>query len=171
MRSLALLSIATVMLTAAGCGPEVDLKEALTVTDVLGGYYDAGVVEGRNKIVPSLTFTIRKNTEASIGPLQLNVVFRQLPAAGAPPPAAGTTGESDWEDVFLQGIRFEGDHTKPLTVRPRVGYTGDPPQTRADMLKNSHFQDIRVHIFAKHGSAQWVEIAVIPLPRQLLAAE
>jgi hypothetical protein len=171
MRWLALVSLLAVTLTAGGCGPNVDLKQTLTITDVLGGYYDAGVVNGRNKIVPSVTFTIDKNTDASVSPLQLNIVFRQLPLPGTPPPAAGKSAETDWEDVFLESVKFDGDHTAPLTVRPKVGYTGDPPQTRADMLKNSHFQDIRVHIFAKHGSSQWVELAAIALPRQLLTAE
>ncbi|HWK09806.1 MAG TPA: hypothetical protein VNR64_07140 [Vicinamibacterales bacterium] len=168
MMRLGIIVLAAV--TAAGCGPQVDLKKALQVTDVLGGYYDAGVVEGRNKIVPSITFTIHKNTTASIHPLQLNVYFRQLPIPGSPP-AAGTPAETDWEDVFIQNVDFHGDTTEPLTVRPKVGYTGDPPQTRADMLKNSHFQDIRVHIFAKHSSSQWIEIGAFDLPRQLLTPQ
>jgi len=37
------------------------------------------------------------------------------------------------------------------------------------MLKNSQFRDIRVHLFAKHSSSQWVEIATYDLPRQVLA--
>jgi hypothetical protein len=160
-------ALAVAALTLTACGPQVDLKQNLQITDVLGGYYDAGVVEGRNKIVPSLTFTIHKNTPASIDPLQLNVVFRQMPLPGSQP-AAGTTGETDWEDVFLQNVKFNGDSSEPLTVRPKVGYTGDPPQSRADMLKNSHFQDIRVHIFAKHSASQWVEVGQFDLPRQLL---
>lgn len=162
--------IVVLALAAAGCGPQVDLKASLQVSEVLGGYYDAGVVDGRNKIVPSITFTIHKNTSSSIHPLQLNVYFRQLPLAGSTP-AAGTTGETDWEDVFIQNVDFKNDTTEPLTVRPKVGYTGDPPQTRADMLKNSHFQDIRVHIFAKHSSSQWIEIGVFDLPRQLLTPQ
>jgi hypothetical protein len=164
-------ALVVLALAAAGCGPQVDLKQSLTVTDVLGGYYDAGVVEGRNKIVPSITFTLQKNTTASIHPLQLNVYFRQLPLPGSPPPAAGTTGETDWEDVFVQNVDFKGDKTEPLTIRPKVGYTGDPPQTRADMLKNSHFQDIRVHVYAKHSSSQWIEIGAFDLPRQLLTPQ
>lgn len=168
-RSLGLVVV--LALAAAGCGPKVDLKQSLRLTDVQGGFYDAGVVDGRNKIVPSITFTIQKNTTASIHPLQLTVYFRQLPLPGSPPPAAGTTGETDWEDVFVQNVDFHGDKTEPLTVRPKVGYTGDPPQTRADMLKNSHFQDIRVHVFAKHSSSQWIEIGSFDLPRQLLVSE
>jgi hypothetical protein len=74
-----------VALTVTGCGPQVDLKTSLQVADVLGGYYDAGVVDGRNKIVPSITFTLQKNTTASIHPLQLNVYFRQLPPRLARP--------------------------------------------------------------------------------------
>jgi hypothetical protein len=53
-------------------------------------------------------------------------------------------------------------------VRANAGYTGDPPQSRADMLKHSQFQDMRVHIYAKHSSSQWVEIAQFDLPRQIL---
>ncbi|HTI36675.1 MAG TPA: hypothetical protein VL484_03875 [Vicinamibacterales bacterium] len=159
-----------VALTVTGCGPQVDLKTSLQVADVLGGYYDAGVVDGRNKIVPSITFTLQKNTTASIHPLQLNVYFRQLPLPGSTP-APSTTGETDWEDVFIQNVDFHGDKTEPLTVRPKVGYTGDPPQTRADMLKNSHFQDIRVHVYAKHSSSQWIEIGVFDLPRHLLTPQ
>ena len=33
--------------------------EALEVTDVSTGWYDAGVVDGKNKLVPSLTFRLR----------------------------------------------------------------------------------------------------------------
>jgi len=55
-----------------------------------------------------------------------------------------------------------------LTYKITAGYTGDPPQSRADILKNSHFQDVRVHIFAKHSSSQWIEIGQFDLPRQLI---
>jgi hypothetical protein len=36
------------------------------------------------------------------------------------------------------------------------------------MPKNSQFRDIRVHLFAKHSSSQWVEIGQFDIPRQLL---
>ena len=54
-------------------------------------------------------------------------------------------------------------------LKAKNGYTGDPPQSRADMLKNRYFQDVRVHVFAKHSASQWVEIATLDIPRQLLA--
>ena len=159
------------VLGLSACAPKVDLKQALEVSAVTSGYYDAGVVEGRNKLVPSITFRLHKNTDSSIRPLSLNVVFRKLPPAGQAA-SADPAAEEDWEDVYFQNVPFEeGNVTKPLTVRPKVGYTGDPPQSRADMLKNSQFRDVRVHVFAKQSASNWVEIGQFDLPRQLLTAQ
>ena len=55
-----------------------------------------------------------------------------------------------------------------MTLRTDSGYTGDPPQTRAEMLQHQQFQDLRVIIFAKHSSSNWVELARYDLPRTLL---
>jgi hypothetical protein len=145
---------------AAACSKPVDLKQTLTITDVHAGYFDAGIVDGRNKLVPSSTFKLRKSIEDDLRPLSLNVAFKRLGGAGG--------AEEDFDESFIQGITFNGNETAPITVRPKAGYTGDPPQSRADMLKNSQFRDIRVHVFAKHGSAQWTEIGTIDLPRQLI---
>jgi hypothetical protein len=167
-RSVALLlSVAAVSLLAASCGKPVDLKQALQVADESAGYHDAGIVDGRNKIVPSITFRIRKSTDDSLRPLSLNVVFKKLPRAGTAVPPGQPT-EEDFDEVFKQSVSFTGSQTDLLTVRASAGYTGDPPQSRADLLKHSQFQDMRVHIFAKHSSSQWVEIAHFDLPRQLL---
>ena len=68
----------------------------------------------------------------------------------------------------MQSVPFDATGTKPITVRTQWGYTGDPPQTRAEMLKNSKFQDIEVSIFAKQSSSQWVELQRVPVTRQLL---
>jgi len=159
--------VALVPVLAAGCGTPVDLKQALQVVDISGGYHDAGVVEGRNKIVPSITFRLKKSTEDSLRPLSVNIVFKQLPKPGTAV-APGQPAENDWDEVFKQSVPFTGNQTDLLTVRASAGYTGDPPQSRADILKHSQFQDVRVHIFAKHSSSQWVEIAQYDLPRQLL---
>ena len=159
-----------VALCSSACGPKIDLKQALQVSADTSGYYDAGVVDGRNKLVPSITFTLHKNTDTAIRPLSLNIAFKKLPIQGQAP-AAGAAAEEDWEEVYIQSVAFDANTTKPLTVRPKVGYTGDPPQSRADMLKNSQFRDIRVHIFAKHSASQWVEIAQFDLPRRLLTAQ
>jgi hypothetical protein len=159
--------VALLALGSAGCGTPVDLKQALQVTDVTAGYHDAGIVDGRNKIVPSLTFRLKKSTSDSLNPLALNAVFKRLPAAGAAA-APGSPAEEDFEEVYVSKAAFDGDQTGLLTITSKAGYTGDPPQSRADLFKNSQFRDMRVHLFAKHSSTQWVEIAQFDIPRQLL---
>jgi hypothetical protein len=169
MRILASAATLALLASSAGCSKPVDLKQALQVTDVTSGYFDVGVVDGKNKLVPSISFKLKKSVDDSLRPLSVNVSFKQLPQAGTAVPP-GSPAESDWDEVFLQSVPFEGNQTALLTFKAKNGYTGDPPQTRADMLKNRYFQDVRVHVFAKHSASQWVEIATLELPRQLLTA-
>jgi hypothetical protein len=149
---------------AAGCTQAVDVKEAISIVDAQGGWYDAGIKDGKNKIVPSVTFRLRKKPDADIRGVALNVVFRH-------PPAAGTDAEEDWDEVFLQNAEFEGDQSQLLTVRPEKGYTGDPPQTRLEIMKHSGFRDVHARIYAKHSSTQWVDIGTIDVPRQLITRQ
>ena len=154
-------------LAPAGCGSNIDLKSVLQIADVVAGWHDAGIVEGKNKIVPSITFRLRTTADRSLDPLALNLAFKRLtPAAPGQPPSAGT--EEAWDEVYLASVTFKGNETDPLTVVSSNGYTGDPPQSRADMLRHSQFRDMRVHIFARHGSAQWAELGQYDIPRQLL---
>lgn len=152
----------------AGCGRPIDLKQALRLSEMSGGFHDAGIVDNRNKLVPSLTFRITKSIDDDIRPLSLNVVFKQRPKPGTAVPP-GSPAETDWDEVFVLSVPFEGNQTAPITIRTKAGYTGEMPQSRADMLKNSNFQDVRVHIFAKHSASQWVEIGSFDIPRQVLA--
>jgi hypothetical protein len=152
----------------AGCGRPVDLKQVLQVTDLSGGYHDAGIVDGKNKLVPSLTFRLKKSTDNDLRPLSLNVVFKQLPKAGTAVPP-GSAAETDWDEVYVQSVPFDGNQSAPITLQTKAGYTGEPPQSRADILKHSQFQDVRVHVFAKHSATQWVEIGTFDIPRQVLA--
>ena len=161
-------TVVLAVLTTTGCSGPVDLKKVLQISDLTGGYHDAGIVEGRNKLVPTITLRIKKSTDDTIRPLALNVVFKRLPRAGVAVPP-GSPAEEDWDEVFVQNVPFDGNQTAPLAIIPKAGFTGDPPQSRADILKHSLFQDVRVHIFAKHSSSQWVEIGTFDIPRQVLA--
>ena len=154
--ALAVLAMLVVAFLSASCGPPVDLKRNLQVTDVSSGYFDVGVQAGQNKLVPSVTFKLKKNADVKLSSVSLNVGFL----------FAGTTDHAD--DVYVQSVPFDATETKPITVRTQWGYTGDPPQTRAEMLKNSKLQDIEVSIFAKQSSSQWVELQRVPVTRQLL---
>ena len=158
-------SAAALVLAAAlapACSRSVDLKQALEVADATSGWFDAGIVNGKNKIVPSVTFRLRQKAGADLAGVALNVVFRHP----APP---GSNLEEDWDEVFIQRADFKGgNETDPLTVRPEKGYTGDPPQSRLDLLQHSQFRDVRARIFAKYSSSQWVEIGSIDIQRQLI---
>ena len=157
--SLLLVALAA---SAASCNRSVDIKQALEVVDVSSGWYDAGIVEGKNKIVPSVTFKLRKKPGADLSVIALNIAFRYVPAPGS-------NVEEPWEDFFLQRAEFkDGNETDPLVVRLPNGYTGEPPQSRLEMLKNSHFRDVRARIYAKYSSSQWVEIGAVDVQRQLL---
>lgn len=156
------LLVVPLTLIVPACTSSVDVKQALDVTDTSAGWYDAGIVEGKNKIVPTVSFRLRKKGETELDAVSLNVVFRH-------PPAPGVTNEEDWDEVFVQNARFtEGSQTPILTVRTEKGYTGDPPQTRLEILKHSQFRDVRAHIFAKYSSTQWIEVGTIDVPRQLI---
>ena len=141
------------------CGKPVDLKQSIEVTDVTAGWFDAGIVAGKNKLVPSVTFKLKKRQDVRLSSVSLNVsfVFKK------------DTDPND--DVYVQNIPFEGAETAPITVRSKVGYTGDPPQTRAEMLKNSEFRDMDARIFAKQSSSQWVELQRVDIARQLITAQ
>lgn len=170
-RTLGAVLLAPLLATApgaGGCGPAVNLKQVLTIAEATGGWHDGGIVDGKNKLVPRVTFRLRKSTDASINPLAMNVVFKRLNAQvpGAP---SGPSAEDDWDERFVQDVTFDGNQTAPLTVESATGYTGDPPQSRADILKHSQFRDMRVHVFVKHSSTQWVELGQFEIPRQLIA--
>ncbi len=169
MRNFATAVVILAALLAGRCSKPVDLKQSLQVIDLAGGYHDAGVVNGKNKLVPSVTFRLKKPSGVDVTPLSLNVAFKQLPEAGAGPAVPpASSAETDWDEKFVQSVPFDGDQTKPLTFMSEPGYTADPPQSRADILKHRLFRDVRVHIFAKHSASQWVEIGAFDVPRQLL---
>src|SRR3954464_9876867 len=108
MRRSSLALVLVVPLLLAACSKPVDLKQGLQVTDLSGGYHDAGFVDGRNKIVPSLTFRIKKSTDDSLRPLSLNVVFKKLPRPGVAVPP-GQPAEEDFDEVFKQSVAFKDD--------------------------------------------------------------
>lgn len=155
-RLASVLAICTVALLPGACGPAIDLKQALQVTDLSSGWYDAGVQNGQNKLVPSVRFKLRKNGDVNLSSLSLNLTFT-------------FSGEQERaDDVFVQNVAFEGAETAPIIVRTKWGHTADPPQTRAEMLTNSHFRDIEVQIFAKRSSGQWTELQRLKIARRLV---
>jgi hypothetical protein len=149
-------ALIAVGLLVAGCAGPVDIKQSVQVTDVTTGWFDAGVVDGQNKLVPSVTFRLRNASDRNLPAVSINVVFKFV-----------DNGE-DHEEIFKQRVPFEDKQTELMTVRSQNGYKGEPPQTRAEMLKNSFFRDMDAVIFVRQASAQWVELHRVRVDRQLL---
>ena len=156
-RNLALVAIALIALP--GCGPQVDLKKSLAVKIIETGWFDAGIVNGQNKLVPSVTFTLKNVSEKTLSTLQVNALFRRV------------TENDEWGSGFLTAAGSNGlapgASTPPLTVKSPLGYTGSD-ESRQEMLQNSHFVDAKVELFAKYGSTQWTRIGSYPVERKLI---
>jgi hypothetical protein len=158
--SLVAIGVALSSLSAS-CGRAVDFKQTLQVTDLSGGWFDAGIVDGKNKLVPSMSFRIRKPADVNLNSIAVNVIFKRV--------SPDKKTEEDLDEVFLQNVEFsEGSQTPLLTVRPQHGYTGDAPQTRAQILEHSQFWDGRAVVFAKESSTTWVDLIRYEIPRVLL---
>jgi hypothetical protein len=72
-RLLGILVLA-VSLSGLGCS-RVDLAQALSVTEVVSGWHYVGVVDGLNKMVPSITFKLSNVGDAAVSRVQLLVSF------------------------------------------------------------------------------------------------
>jgi len=151
--------IAVLALASASCGPNIDLKSSLQVQDVATGWADLGVVNGQNKIVPSITFAFQNVGTNPITTLQGNVIFRRV-------------GEDEeWGAGFLRITGSEGlapgAKSGTQRVNSTLGYTSS--ETRAQMLANKQFVDARAQVFAKYGSTQWTLIGEFPVERRLVS--
>lgn len=155
-RPVAGLSLLAAVLLLAACSPSVDVKSALQVTDVSTGWFDAGVVDGKNKLVPNFTFRLRNISDQELPVVSINVIFR----------FADTSEVHD--EIFKQRVPFENKQTDLITVRSQNGFTGDPPQSRLEMLKNSLFRDMDAVLLVRQASAQWIELHRVRVERKLL---
>ncbi len=69
-------------------------QTALQLTDIVTGWFDSGIVNGQNKLVPTISFRVKNTSTQSIG---LRVVQRGLPRhqrptrSLAPPPQKAST--------------------------------------------------------------------------------
>ena len=156
-RTLQVLLVAVA--TFAGCNRGVDPTKALVATDVVTGWYDAGIVEGKlNKLVPSISLKLRNTSDSSLRSVQINAIFKRV-------------NETEmWGEHFGWAVQSQplapGSTTDDLVLRSGLGYTGEQP--RLQMLQNKEFVDARVEIFLKQGSRVWAKLAEFPIERQLL---
>ena len=142
-----------------GCNRGVDPVTALEPTDVITGWYDAGLVEGNlNKLVPSISLKLRNTSADAVRSVQINAIFKRV-------------NETEmWGEHFGWAIQGQplpaGGATRDIVLRSGLGYTGEQP--RLQMLQNKEFVDAKVEIFLKQGSRVWAKLAEFPIERQLL---
>ena len=115
-----LLLLFGLLSASAGCGPTINLAKGLQVLDVSTGWFDAGIVNGQNKLVPSISFKLKNLSDQKLGSLQVNAVFRR----------AGETDE--FGTGFLTAAGSEG--LAPGAERDMAAAQPQlvPPRRRAD---------------------------------------
>ena len=159
-RHVSRMLIALAWLTAAGCGGGggAPITTLIEPVEVRTGWFDAGVEDGKNKLLPTITLKLKNVSSAPVANVQLNAVIRRV----------GETEE--WGGAFRKVIDSSGlapgASTEPIVLRSNLGYTGTEP--RAQMLKNSQFVDAQVQVFAKHGGNQWTKLGDWRVARELL---
>jgi hypothetical protein len=155
---LLLLVIAGLFLSAGCPARPPSLPEVLEITDVTTGWFDAGIVEGKNKLVPTISFRLRNQWDQPVRSIQVNAVFRRV-------------GElQEWSSSLVFAIDRDGlpsnEATAPIVIRASLGYTGEQP--RAEMLQHSEFVDAEVELFGRQAGAQWERLETYQIERQLL---
>jgi hypothetical protein len=145
------------MLSACGA-PSVAIDKALVVEDLVTGYHDGGVVAGQHRLLPTLAFTVRNQSDSEVASVQFNAVFRVIGE------------EEELGSQLIRGIDSgglaPGATTDRFVLRSSFGYTGE--QARVEMFQHEAFQDVQVELFAKAGGEQWVKLAEHVIERQLV---
>ena len=140
VRPVQLIAIVLLLAGLAACR-DVDLREAIEITDVTTGWHDNGLRAGMTHFVPSLTFRIKNTTTVSVANVALTVSFWK----------EGEDGEFD--EVLVRGIGdaalAPGATTEPILVRGNVGYNLEGP--RAELFSRSPFKDVIAKVFARRG--------------------
>jgi hypothetical protein len=149
--------LAALLSTSCG-GPTVDLTKGLQLLDLSTGWSDVGIVDGQNKLVPSISFKLKNASDQSLKVLQINVLFRRVSEA------------EEWGSAFFTVTGSDGlapgATSKDLTASSQQGYKGTEP--RADMLKNGYFVDAKATIMAKYAATEWQKLGDYPIARQLI---
>ena len=152
-RALLILAI----VTATACSsPPVDVTKAVQVNVASSGWIAAGTTDGKNKIVPAVTLTLKNVSSETLNALQVNTVFRLV----------STNDEiaSDFRPASPSRGLAPGASTDKLMLKANRGYTGTDPFE--DLLSNSHFVDAKVEVFVKAGPGQWTKVSESPVARE-----
>lgn len=160
-----LVALVVFVLLPAGfqlaCSRSRDVGKDLKIVEARTGWYDAGIIDGKNKIVPSIAFKLQNVSQEEIARVQVNAVFHRV------------NETEPWGDYYAPAIGSDGlqpsANSGELVLRGNLGYTS-PDQSRAQILADRRFVDVKVEVFGKHGSRSWVKMGEFPIERRLLTA-
>ena len=150
------VGLAAALAAATACGPSVDLTK-IVVADTMTGWYDAGIKDGLNKLVPSVSFRLKNDGTVPATEVVLSVVFWR----------DGDDGEWDGKEVRGLGSAplQPGASSEPILVRAETGYTIEQP--RSELFSHSMFRDVTARVIAKRDGKN-VRIAEIKIERRII---
>jgi hypothetical protein len=149
------LIVAAAIAITTGCGQPIDVAKAVQVNLVSTGWLAAGTADGKNKIVPAVSLTLKNVSSERLAALQVNTVFRLV--------SSNDEIGSDFRPVPGAGVPT-GASTETLRLKASRGYTGSDPFE--DLLSNSKFVDAKVEVFVKAGPGQWTRVGEYPIARE-----
>src|SRR5471032_3066994 len=92
MRACVRLLLLLVIASSVACGPTVDLTKGLQVAIVSTGWYDLGIVNGQNKLVPTVTFTLKNVSDQKLAALQVQALFHRV------------NDKAEWGNGFITAV-------------------------------------------------------------------
>jgi hypothetical protein len=151
-----LVAVAGALLPSVACN-SVDLSKSLSVTPVLSGYYDDGLVGGWSHLLPNLTFKLKNigSVPVSAG-VQVTVSFWFV----------GDDGEND--SIVLPGLEKTlgpGDETIAINARAPHGFRLEG--ARADFFQHSLFKDMTAKVFVQRRGTIY-RLGEFPIDRQII---
>jgi hypothetical protein len=158
LRSLVVfVALASAAVLAGGC-QSVDLSKDLTVTPVLSGYYDMGLLDGWSHLVPDIIFKVKDTGADSVPagvPITVSFWFN-----------GDTDGEND--SIVLPGLASTlapGQETGELQARAPHGFRLEG--ARQDFFAHSGFKDMTAKVFvARRGTIY--RLGEFPISRQII---
>ncbi len=142
---------------SVSCRTEPEATQALLVTDVVTGWLDKGIIDGQNKLVPTISLKLKNRADRALSYLQINAVFRIV----------DDTEELGSKVIWAtEGKELEpGTSLGPFNLSSDLGYSSAAARTQ--MLQHTLFKDAKVELFVKHGSRQWARLGDYRVDRQL----
>jgi len=152
-----LLVLAALAFSACSSAP-LDLPKVLQITDVSTGYFDEGIVDGKNKIVPTISLRLKNASTESIASVQMLAKFNVV------------NDPEELGSAYVSAIGREGQQPgqtgQPIVMKSALGYTSEA--SRAMMFTHSAFKDVKVELFGKYKAQTWMKMGEYKVARQLL---